>query len=457
MAISRVLVANRGEIALRVIKACRALGIESVLAVSDADRESLPARMSDRIVCIGPARATDSYLKVEAIIAAALGSGADAVHPGYGFLAERPELAEACAKEKIKFIGPSAESIRQMGNKLLARDLARRYGIPLIPGSEKVGNSKEAALVAKEVGFPILLKAAAGGGGRGIKIVTESGELQGAFETAAAEARASFGDETLYIERYVSNARHIEVQVLGDRFGNAIHVGERDCSLQRRHQKVIEEAPAYSISGQLREEIRRAAVTIAKNIEYENAGTVEFILDQDSERFYFLEMNTRIQVEHPVTEAITGIDLVKEQIRIADGHALSLSQSQVTFSGHAIECRITAESAQDGFRPSPGRITRWNPSAGPDIRVDSHGYAGYSVPPFYDSLLAKLIVRADNRIRAVGRMQEALANFVVSGVETTIPFLRMLVCQLDYVKGKVNTKWLEGLLASLPSLEPRAD
>jgi len=363
MAISRVLVANRGEIALRVIKACRALGIESVLAVSDADRESLPARMSDRVVCIGPARATESYLKVEAIIAAALGSGADAVHPGYGFLAERPELAEACAKEKIKFIGPSAESIRQMGNKLLARDLARRYAIPLIPGSEKVGNSKEAALAAKEVGFPILLKAAAGGGGRGIKIVTESGELQGAFETAAAEARAAFGDETLYIERYIPNVRHIEVQVLGDRFGNAIHVGERDCSLQRRHQKVIEEAPAYSISGRLREEIRKAAVTIAKNIEYENAGTVEFILDQDSERFYFLEMNTRIQVEHPVTEAITGIDLVKEQIRIADGHALSLSQSQVTFSGHAIECRITAESAQDGFRPSPGQITRWNPSA----------------------------------------------------------------------------------------------
>jgi len=457
MAISRVLVANRGEIALRVIKACRALGIESVLAVSDADRESLPARMSDRVVCIGPARATESYLKVEAIIAAALGSGADAVHPGYGFLAERPELAEACAKEKIKFIGPSAESIRQMGNKLLARDLARRYAIPLIPGSEKVGNSKEAALAAKEVGFPILLKAAAGGGGRGIKIVTESGELQGAFETAAAEARAAFGDETLYIERYIPNVRHIEVQVLGDRFGNAIHVGERDCSLQRRHQKVIEEAPAYSISGRLREEIRKAAVTIAKNIEYENAGTVEFILDQDSERFYFLEMNTRIQVEHPVTEAITGIDLVKEQIRIADGHALSLSQSQVTFSGHAIECRITAESAQDGFRPSPGQITRWNPSAGPDIRVDSHGYAGYSVPPFYDSLLAKLIVRGDNRIRAVGRMQEALASFVVSGIETTIPFLRVLVCQLDYVKGKVNTKWLEGMLASLPSLELRAD
>ncbi|MBI2988083.1 MAG: acetyl-CoA carboxylase biotin carboxylase subunit [Deltaproteobacteria bacterium] len=457
MGISRVLVANRGEIALRVIKACRALGIESVLAVSEADRESLPAKMSDRVVCIGPARATESYLKVEAIIAAALGTGCDAVHPGYGFLAERPELAEACAEEKLKFIGPSAESIRQMGNKLLARGLARSYGIPLIPGSEKVSNSKEAAPVAQEVGFPLLLKAAAGGGGRGIKIVRERAELQGAFETAAAEARAAFGDETLYIERYIPNARHIEVQLLGDRFGNVIHVGERDCSLQRRHQKVIEEAPAYSISDSLREEIRSAAVIIAKNIKYENAGTVEFIVDQDSEEFHFLEMNTRIQVEHPVTEAITGTDLVKEQIRIADGQRLSLSQAEVKFSGHAIECRITAESAKDGFRPSPGRITWWHPSCGTDIRVDSHGYMGYSVPPFYDSLLAKLIVRGENRIRAVGRMQEALAGFVVSGVETTIPFLHLMVCQLDYVKGKVNTKWLEGMVASLPSLELRAN
>lgn len=457
MSISRVLVANRGEIALRVIKACRALGIESVLAVSEADRESLPAKMSDRVVCIGPARAADSYLKVEAIIAAASGSGADAIHPGYGFLAERPELAEACERQKLKFIGPSPESIRQMGNKLLARDLARRYGIPLIPGSEKVGNFKEAALVAEEVGFPILLKAAAGGGGKGIKIVTEDGELQSAFEGAAAEARAAFGDETLYIERYIPNARHIEVQVLGDRFGNVIHVGERDCSLQRRHQKVIEEAPAYSLPETLREEIRSAAVVIAKNIKYENAGTIEFILDQDSEKFYFLEMNTRIQVEHPITEAITGIDLVTEQIRIADGHALALSQSQVKFSGHAIECRITAESAREGFRPCPGRITGWHPPSGPDIRVDSHGYAGYSVPPFYDSLLAKLIVRADNRVKAVGRMQEALESFVVSGIETTIPFLRFLVQQLDYIKGKVNTKWLERMLAASSFPELRAE
>jgi acetyl-CoA carboxylase biotin carboxylase subunit len=457
MGISRVLVANRGEIALRVIKACRALGIESVLAVSEADRESLPSKMSDRVVCIGPARATESYLKVEAIVAAALGTDSDAVHPGYGFLAERPELAEACARERIKFIGPSPESIRRMGNKLLARELARGYGIPVIPGSERVGDFKAAERAAKGIGFPLLLKAAAGGGGRGIKIVRESGELRGGLETAAAEARAAFGDETLYIERYLPNARHVEVQLLGDSFGGVIHVGERDCSLQRRHQKVIEEAPAYSLSDSLRAEIRAAAVVIAKNIKYENAGTVEFILDQDSDRFYFLEMNTRIQVEHPVTEVITGIDLVQEQIRIAAGYALSFSQPEVTFSGHAIECRITAESAADGFRPCPGRITGWHPSAGPDIRVDSHGYAGYSVPPYYDSLLAKLIVRGENRVKAVGRMQEALAQFMVSGIATTVPFLRLLVCQLDYVRGKVNTRWLEGMLTSLPDLELRAE
>ena len=457
MAISRVLVANRGEIALRVIKACRALGIESVLTVSAADRESLPSKEADRVVCIGPARAADSYLKVEALIAAALGTGSDAIHPGYGFLAERPELARACEQNKIQFIGPRPESILQMGNKLLAREVVRGYGIPIIPGSEKVHSFQEGLQIAKEIGLPILIKAAAGGGGRGIKIVTENGELQGAFETAAAEARAAFGDETLYIERYIPNARHIEVQVLGDRFGNVIHAGERDCSLQRRHQKVIEEAPAYSISDALREEIRAAGVIIAKNMKYENAGTVEFILDQDQERFYFLEMNTRIQVEHPVTEAITGIDLVQEQIRIANGHALTLSQSQVQFSGHAIECRITAESAKDGFRPCPGQITRWQPSSGADIRVDSHGYAGYTVPPFYDSLLAKLIVQGENRVKTVARMQQALASFVVSGIETTIPFLRLLVCQLDYIKGNVNTKWLEKFLATSCLLELGAE
>ena len=446
MDISRVLVANRGEIALRVIKACRDLGIESVVAVSEADRESLPARMADRAVCIGPARSSESYLKIDAIIAAALGTKSNAVHPGYGFLAEEPEFAEACAKHGLRFIGPRADSIRQMGNKLAARSLASEYGIPVVPGSKKAANVNQALAAAEEVGLPVLLKAAAGGGGRGIKIVNEASELQRAFETSAAEARAAFGDETLYIERYLPNARHIEVQVLGDQFGSAIHVGERDCSLQRRYQKVVEEAPAYSIPDPLRKKIRKAAVTIAKNIRYENAGTVEFILDQDNSQFYFLEMNTRIQVEHPVTEMITGIDLVKEQISIADGQRLLFKEADIHFSGHAIECRITAESPQHGFRPYPGRIHEWQPPEGTDIRIDSHCFPGYSVPPFYDSLLAKLIVRGVDRKEAMGRMQQALAAFRVDGIDTTIPFLRFLLNQPDYLAGEVNTGWVENQL-----------
>ena len=450
MSLSRVFVANRGEIALRIIRACRALGIETVAAVSEADRNSLVARAADRSICVGPARATDSYLKVEAIISAALGAGADALHPGYGFLAERPELAEACAKNSIKFIGPQADSIRRMGNKIRARTLVKEYGIPIVEGSEKVHNLKEATAQAELIGFPVLIKAAAGGGGRGMKIVARDGELQGAFEMASAEARAAFGDPTLYLERYIANARHIEVQILGDRHGNVIHVGERDCSLQRRHQKVIEEAPAAAISPKLREEIQNAAVTIAKKIRYENAGTMEFILDQDAGRFYFLEMNTRIQVEHPVTEAISGMDLVQEQLRIAGGEPLSHSQSEVKLSGHAIECRITAESAAHGFRPCPGLITAWQPPEGDDIRVDSHCHTGYRVPPFYDSLLGKLIVRGKNRVETVGKMQEALEDFLVTGIETTIPFLRFITQRLEYVKGEVNTRWLESALAASP-------
>ncbi len=446
MTISRVLLANRGEIAVRIIKACRALGIESVVAVSEADRESLPSKVADRVVCIGPARSADSYLRVEAIIAAATGTGSDAVHPGYGFLAEKPELAEACSQYGLTFIGPRGEHIRKMGNKLLARAMVSGYGIPVVPGSEKVRDIQEAFAIANEIGFPVLFKAAAGGGGRGIKIVKDQGELKEAFETATAEARGAFGDETLYVERYIPNARHIEVQILGDRFGNVIHVGERDCSLQRRYQKLIEEAPAACISDHLREEIQRAAVTIAKEMRYENAGTVEFIVDQDSGKFYFLEMNTRIQVEHPVTEMITDIDLVNEQICIADGNPLAFSQSDVRFTGHAVECRINAESPQDGFRPCPGSIVEWIPPEGPCIRVDSHCFPGYFVPPYYDSLLAKLITQGADRREAVERMRHALDNFVVSGVDTTIPFLRFLLDQLGYTEGEVNTRWVESRL-----------
>ena len=456
MSLSRVFVANRGEIALRVINACRGLGVETVIGISEADQDSLFARSADRAVVIGPARSSESYLNVERVVAAAKESKTDALHPGYGFLAERPELAEACAKNHIKFIGPSADSIRKMGNKLAARALAKDFGVPVGAGSEKIDNAKAAEARADEIGFPVLIKAAAGGGGRGMKVVAVKNDLKRAFETAAAEAGAAFGDPTLYLEKYISNARHIEVQIIGDSSGNVIHVGERDCSLQRRHQKVVEEAPAYSLEPELRAEIHKAAVTIAQKSGYENAGTIEFILDQDENRFYFLEMNTRIQVEHPVSEMISGMDLVQEQIKIAGGERLSLKQSAIKFSGHAIECRITAESAAHGFRPSPGLITEWDAPSGPHIRLDTHCYTGYRVPPFYDSLLGKLIVRGDHRIEAVGRMQQALDNFAVAGIDTTIPFLRYLTQRLQYVKGEVNTRWLEELLARSP-FQPAQD
>ena len=448
MNIGRILVANRGEIAVRIIKACKELGIGSVAAVSEADRESLPAKMVDRAVCIGPPRSIDSYLKIEAIICAALGTHCDAIHPGYGFLAEQPELAEACKKHGIVFIGPSPENLRQMGNKLFARKIVKDSGIPVIPGSEKVKDVEEAMKVAEKMKFPILLKAAAGGGGRGIKIVTDREELKTTFETAAAEARAAFADETLYFEHYIPNARHIEVQIVADHFGEVIHVGERDCSLQRRYQKVIEEAPAPSISSELREAIRKAGVTVAKSMSYKSVGTVEFILDQDLGKFYFLEVNTRIQVEHPVTEMISGIDLVKEQIQIAADRPLSLSQSEVKLNGHAIECRINAELPEAEFQPCPGRISEWIPPQGRGIRVDSHCYSGYFVPPYYDSLIAKVITWGTDRSEAIERMRYALGSFVISGIHTTIPFLQFLLNQPDFIEGRVNTRWIEEVLSN---------
>jgi acetyl-CoA carboxylase biotin carboxylase subunit len=449
MSIRRILIANRGEIAVRVIKACRVLGIESVLAASEADRKSLPAQMADRVVCIGPPRATDSYLKIQALVPAALGTDSDALHPGYGFLAEEPKLAEACAKHGIKFIGPSPKSIRLMGNKLAARAFAAKHGIPVAAGSAQVEDLKQALRIAADIGFPLLFKAAAGGGGRGIKIVTSEAGLPEAFATAAAEARAAFGDETLYMERYIANARHIEVQVFGDSLGQVVHLGERDCSLQRRHQKIVEEAPATNLSESSRQKIHGAAVALAAKIGYENAGTVEFIFDRDSDNFYFLEMNTRIQVEHPVTEMITGVDLVQEQIRVADGQPLSLAQSDVRFTGHAIECRVNAESPRHGFRPSPGQLTAWEPPAGTGIRVDSHCFAGYFIPPFYDSLMGKLIAHGSTRQEALSRMGQALDSFVVDGVDTNIPFLRSVVSHPEYRGANVNTRWLEENLAAL--------
>jgi acetyl-CoA carboxylase biotin carboxylase subunit len=449
--ISRVLIANRGEIALRVIRACQELGIETVLATSEADRDSLPAKLASRSICIGPARSTESYLNYRAIVTAAVGAGADAVHPGYGFLAESPDLADACVSAGIKFVGPTADHMRKMGNKIQARLLAREAGVPTLAGSEKIASPEEAAAVAERVGFPVIVKAAAGGGGRGMKVVARGENLQQIFAAASAEAGSAFGDPTLYIERYIPNARHIEVQLLGDRFGHVVHIGERDCSLQRRHQKIVEEAPAPSIEESLREEIRNSAVMLARRIGYENAGTAEFIYDEDEKRYYFLEMNTRIQVEHPVSETITGIDLVQEQFRIADGQPLRVSQSDIIFRGHSIECRINAEIPEDGFRPNAGLIEQWVPPVGPNIRVDTHCYAGYRVPIFYDSMLAKLIVYGSTRAEAVQRMRKSLERFVVTGIDTTIPFLRFMMQRDEFASGCVTTHLIDDVMPQFAS------
>jgi len=449
MNIKRVLIANRGEIAVRVIKACRALGLETVLATSETDRQSLPAQMADRVVCIGPASASKSYLNANAIVATAVGTGADAVHPGYGFLSESSHLATLCDQHDITFVGPRADQIHKMGNKLEARALARQFGVPVLPGSEKVESAEDALKIANKIGLPIMMKAAAGGGGRGMKIVTEHSQMAEMFTAAAAESLSAFGDNTLYLERYISNARHIEVQVLGDRFGNVIHLGERDCSLQRRHQKIVEESPAPGVPPALRDEICESAARLARSIGYESAGTVEFIYDEDEKRYYFLEMNTRIQVEHPVTEAVTGIDLVQEQFRIASGEPLRIKQKDVTFSGHAIECRVNAELPFEGFRPSPGPIARWQIPTDSHVRVDTHCYEGYVVPINYDSLLAKLIVHGKDRQEALLRMRAALTDFVVNGIGTTIPFLAYAMDNPAFSAGRVNTALVGQLIETM--------
>lgn len=450
MKFSRVLVANRGEIAVRIIRSCRALGLETVLAVSEADRDSLAARMADRVVCIGPPPPAASYLRVEAIVAAALGTGCQAVHPGYGFLAEDPKLAETCRDHGLIFVGPRPEHLRAMGHKLRARALACRLGIPTLPGSERVDGPDPATRIAQTIGFPLIVKAAAGGGGRGMKVVARLDQLQTALTTAAAEARSAFGDDTLYLERYIAHARHVEVQVLGDRYGHVIHLGERDCSLQRRHQKVVEEAPACALYEELSQAIRESAVRLAREIGYENAGTVEFIVDMEAGQFYFLEMNTRIQVEHPVTETITGIDLVQAQLRVAAGEPLPWRQEEIAFRGHAIEFRITAECPEEGFRPCPGLISRWRIPQADGVRLDTHVYEGYRVPPFYDSLLAKLIVWGAGRTEAVRQGQRTLDACEVAGIATTLPFLRAVVEHPDYVAGRVHTRWLEQFASSWP-------
>jgi acetyl-CoA carboxylase biotin carboxylase subunit len=442
----RVFVANRGEIAVRVIRACKALGLETVLGVSEADRDSLGARLADRAVCIGPPPAALSYLRPEILVTAALRTGCQALHPGYGFLAERADLQRACAEAGLAFVGPAAEAIEAMGDKLNAIRLAQRSGLPTLAGSADPVSAASAAAAAARIGFPCLLKARAGGGGRGMRIVRCEAELPAAFESAAAEAQAAFGDATLYLERYVERARHVEVQVLGDAHGGLRHLFERDCSVQRRHQKLVEEAPAPDLPPAMRAEMIEAALALAREVRYTSAGTVEFVYDPAAGRYYFLEMNTRIQVEHPVTEVLTGVDLVREQLRIAAGERVSFRQAEIEPRGHAVECRINAEDPARAFAPSPGRVTRWEAPAGPGVRVDTHCFAGCSVPPYYDSLLAKLIVHDAHRAAALQRARAALEAFVVEGVATTIAFQRDVLGHPDFAGAKVTTRWVEETL-----------
>ena len=454
----RVLVANRGEIAVRVIGACKKLGIETVAAVSEADRDSLPARLATRAVCIGPARASESYLRPEILVTAALGTRCEAVHPGYGFLAERAPFARMCKEAGIKFIGPSPDAIDAMGEKIAARRLAAEAGVPRVPGTDRIESAAHALAIAREIGFPVMLKASAGGGGRGIRIVRTETELASAIDAAAAEARAAFGDATVYLEKFIERAKHIEVQILADAHGNVVHLGERECSVQRRYQKLIEEAPSPAVDAALRRELGLAATELARRVGYEGAGTVEFVFDVDAGRYYFLEMNTRIQVEHPVTEMITGRDLVAEQIRIAEGAPISFSQDEISFGGNAIECRINAEDAEHDFAPRPGRLSAFAPPFGHDVRVDTHCFPGYVVPPFYDSLLAKLIVRGEDRAHAMQRMRAALDAFTIEGVPTTIPFHRRMLDHADFRDGRVTTTWVERtLLSSSPASTGKGD
>jgi acetyl-CoA carboxylase biotin carboxylase subunit len=439
----KVLIANRGEIALRVIRACKELGIATVAVYSEADRECLHVRFADDDVCIGRAPSRDSYLNIPRIIAAAEITGADAIHPGYGFLAENAEFAEIVGTSGITFIGPTPEQIRQMGDKAAARKLAQELNVPTVPGSPgPVENAEDALAIAGGLGFPVIIKAAAGGGGKGMRVATDADAFGQAYNLARQEALAAFGSDQVYIEKYLARPRHIEIQVMGDQHGRVMHLCERDCSIQRRHQKLIEEAPSPALDQALREQIGSSAVRLAAAINYVGAGTIEFLLDVDGS-FYFMEMNTRIQVEHPVTEMCTNFDLVKEQIRVAAGEPMSMVLHGSRLRGHAIECRVNAEDPARNFQPSPGLITAYHPPGGPGVRVDTHIYDGYTVPPYYDSLLAKVIVHGNDREEAIARMRQALDSFIIEGVTTTIPFLSRVMRHPDFVAGQVDTKFLE--------------
>jgi acetyl-CoA carboxylase, biotin carboxylase subunit len=439
----RVLIANRGEIAVRIARACRAEGLETVLAISDADRGSLGAQLADRAICIGPAAASESYLDVNRLLAAATVTGCDALHPGYGFVSERPELPEACAENGVTFVGPSAAAMRCSGDKATARAAARSLGIPIGEGSDVLASADEAREVADRLGYPVLLKAAAGGGGRGMRRVESRDELTSVFAAASAEAQQAFGDGRLFMERFVTAARHVEVQVLADRHGTVIHLGHRDCTLQRRYQKLVEEAPADALPPGVSEQVLTAATRLIGSLQYEGAATCEFLVDAERGTFAFLEINARLQVEHPVSELVTGVDVVRQQLRIAGGAPLSIGQDQVRVAGHAVEARINAEDPAAGFMPTPGTLRRWEEPAGPGIRVDTACFAGWSITPYYDSLLAKVIVHGDDRPAALARLGAALGELHVEGVQTTTGFVIDVLRDPEVRAGTVHTRWLE--------------
>ncbi len=439
---NKILIANRGEIALRVIRACREMGIRSVIAHSEADRNSLPVRMADERICIGPGQSGKSYLNIPNIISAALISNAEAIHPGYGFLSENTSFAEICNDVNITFIGPSAEVMSVMSDKVSAREAMTEAGLPTLPGTPILRTFAEAQEAVKGIGYPLMLKAVAGGGGRGIRLIKRPDEFERVFNLAQNEVREAFKDDGLYLERYLERARHVEIQVLVDRYGHGVHLGERNCSCQRRNQKVLEESPSPLLPPELRDEMGKRAVRAVQQVGYRNAGTLEFLVDEQN-RYYFMEMNTRLQVEHPVTEMVTSLDLVKEQILIADGQPLLLQQEKIQFRGHAIECRITAEDADADFRPQTGVIEQYLPPGGPGVRVDSHLFAGYEVPPHYDSLLAKLIVWAETREAAIARMQRALDEFIIEGITTTIPFHLRLLKHPGFISGDTYTRFIQ--------------
>jgi acetyl-CoA carboxylase biotin carboxylase subunit len=443
MEISKILIANRGEIALRILHSCEELGITTVAVHSTIDRQALHVQLADESVCIGPPPSSKSYLNIPNIISAALTRNATAIHPGYGFLAENARFAEICADHQITFIGPSPEAMRAMGDKSTAKKTMQKAGVPTVPGSPGLIESEQDALrIAAEIGYPVIIKATAGGGGRGMRLVREESEFVRMFQAAQGEAEAAFGNGGVYLEKFIERPRHIEFQILADNYGHVIHLGERDCSIQRRHQKLLEEAPSPFLSPKLRQKMGDAAIKAAKSINYTGAGTVEFLVDA-SGNFYFMEMNTRIQVEHPVTEMITGLDLITEQIRVAQGEKLSLTQSQVNLSGHAIECRINAEDPDQNFRPHPGKISGYLPPGGPGVRVDSHVYTDYEIPPYYDSLIGKLIVWAPNREMAIKRMKRALKECAITGIPTTIDFHRRILETPAFLAGDVYTNFIE--------------